>query len=316
MKLKRLFLLTLVLFVGLTPAFSQRSSATRHLLTVNSNVANSQVFVNAVLQKGTTPMRLTLNSGSYSVTVRAPGYRDYVANINLNRNLTLNATLQPVTYALTINSNVRDSAVFINNQRRGNAPLRLNLQGGRYSIRVESDGYYPKNQVVQLERDSVINVSLEPMSFRLNITSNVQGAQVFIDGNETGNVPLRVEIEPGQHSIRVQAPGYYDYNQVLNLQEDTNINVNLRRQTATVSFFVREQFLNSNVKNPENMFTIYVDGRRIPAGQMDFFEVDAGEHIIRIETGGLAFEAEYVFEPGMGYGLELDMLLLLTPAEG
>jgi hypothetical protein len=388
MKIKKTAILLLVLLLAGTSAFAQtgasgsgRSATTRYLLTVNSNVRNSQVFINAVLQKGTAPMRLTLNSGTYNVTVRASGYQDYVANVNLSRNFTLNAVLQPITYALTINANilnatvfvnnqsrgtapvrldlqagryslrveapgyhphnqvvqfqrdavinaslepityaltvnssVRGAAVFVNNQSRGAAPLRLDLQAGQHSLRVEAEGYYPFNQVIQFDRDTVVSASLEPMTFRLNVTSNVQGAEVLLNGNKAGNAPMRIEMSPGQYNLRVSAPGYYEYNQVLNLSEDTNINANLRKQTATVGLVLPDNYLNATVKDPRGQFSLSVDGKRIASGQTAGFEVDAGQHIVRIETGGLAFEAEYVFEAGMAYSLELDFLLLLKPA--
>ncbi len=358
MKIKKYVILLLVLLLAATSAFAQtgasgsgRSATTRYLLTINSNVRNSQVFINAVLQKGQTPMRLTLNSGTYSVTVRASGYRDYVANVNLNRNMTLsamlqpntftltinstprgatvfvnnrprgaapvrlelqagrysvrveavgyhphnqvvqfegdaviNAALEPITFAVTVNSDVRGATVFVDNQSRGTTPVRLDLQAGQHSLRVEAAGFYPNNQVIQVERDTAINTSLTPMTFRLNVTSNVQGAEVLIDGSRAGNAPMQIAISPGQHTLRVLAPGYYEHNQVLDLRENTNINVNLRKQSASVGFVLPENYLNSKVKDPRGLFSIYIDGRKIPTGQTGSFDVHAGQHIVRVES--------------------------------
>ena len=389
MKIKKTVILLLVLLVAGASAFAQtgasgsgRSGTTRYLLTINSNVRDSQVFINAVLQKGVAPMRLTLNSGNYNVTVRAPGYQDYVASVNLTRNFTLNVTLQPITYALTVNANIRNATVFVNNQPRGAAPVRIDLQAGRYSLRVEApgyhphnqvvqfqgdtvisatlepvtyaltvnssvrgatvfvnnqsrgntplridlqagqhslrveaDGYYPFNQVIQFDRDTVVSASLEPMTFRLNVTSNVQGAEVQLNGNKAGNAPMQIEVSPGQYNLTVTAPGYYTYGQILNLGENTNINANLRRQTATVTVMLPDNYLNATVKDPRGQFSLSVDGKRIPNAQTGGFEVDAGQHILRIETGGLAFEAEYLFEAGEAYSLALNVMLLLNPSE-
>ena len=385
MKIKRVIPLMLILLLAGASAWAQTrtETPTRYLLTVNSNVRGAQVFVNAVLQNGSTPLRLTLNTGTYSITVRAAGYRDYVANINLSRNLSINANLQPVLYALTVTSNVRGSTVYVNNQSQGVAPVRVNLRGGQYAIRVQAAGHHEHNQTIQLEHDTTVNAVLQPtaytlgisanvqgavvyvdgnrigvtpiqleadpgsheirieaegyhsysetirvtsdtsiradlelMTFRLNITCNVQGAEILINEERIGNAPFRIEVAQGQYALTVRAPGFYEYNQLLYVTENTNVNVNLRKQSAEVEFIIPEHFLNNSVKDPLRLFNLYIDGRKIPSAQIHHFEVDAGPRLIRIETGGLAFEAEYVFEPGVPYVLEFGFQLLLKAADG
>ncbi len=322
MKFKRIFLLLLVFAVAGTVLYAQRSAtgsgrsgSSRYELRINSNVRNSQVLVNAVVQKGVTPMSLTLPAGSYSITVRAEGYRDYVANVNLNGNSTINANLQPITYSLTVTSAVQNSTVYIDGQARGRAPTRLSLSQGRYTVMVEADNYYPFTQEVTLNRDIAINAQLEPMTFTLNLTSNVQGAEVFLGNERIGRTPLQAQVNPGAYTLRVTAAGYFESSQAINIAEDFTINVSLRKLNSKVTFTVPREYLNPSVKNAIGQFQLYVDGARVRGSITQPFEVEVGEHVVRVVSGGFFFESRYVFEAGRDYILEFNPALLLKPAE-
>ncbi|MBN1686921.1 MAG: PEGA domain-containing protein [Spirochaetales bacterium] len=320
MKVKRIAIALLVFFVAGVTVFAQtgtsgsgRSGSGRYVLTIESNVRGAQVFVNAVLQKGVAPMQLTLAAGSYSITVRANGYRDYTANVNLTRDVTLNANLQPITYTLTVTSSIRESTVSVDGQARGRAPVRLSLPQGNYTVKVEASGHHPFVQLVNVTSDFTVNAQLQPVTFRLNVTSNVQGADVYLGGSAVGKAPLQIEVTPGTYVLLVSAPGYGEFTQVINMQENFNINVNLRKQIATVTLSIPQAFLNPAEKDPFRLFTLYVDGRRIAGSLSQPFEVEAGQRSIRVETGGIVFNAVYVIEPGKEYVLELNPVLLLSP---
>ena len=321
MKVKRIVLTLLLFAVAGATAFAQtgasgsgRSGSSRYVLTITSNVRGAQVFINAVRQKGVTPMELTLSAGSYSISVRADGYRDYVANLNLNRNMTLNANLQPITYNLTVTSSIRGSKVYIDGQGRGNSPVRLTLPGGRYTVLVETAGHHPFTQIVDLTRDLTVNAQLQAMTFRLNVTSNVQGADIYLGDGMIGKAPLHAEVAPGTYTLSVTAPGYFQFSQIIDINDNFNINVNLRKQTSRVSFTVPPANLNPAIKDPLRLFTVYVDGKRILGSLAGQFEVEAGQHIVRVETGALVYEAQFLVEPGQDYLLEISPIVQLRPA--
>ncbi len=321
MKVKRIVLTLLLFAVAGATAFAQtgasgtgRSGSGRFVLTIESNVRGAQVFINAVQQKGVTPMQLTLPAGSYSVSVRAEGYRDYVANLNLTRDMTLSANLQQITYSLTVTSSVKGSTVYVDGRAQGNAPVRLDLPKGSYTVMIEAAGFYAFSQVVDLSRDMSVNSQLQPMTFRLNVTCNVNGANIFLGDGLIGKAPLQIEVSPGTYTLRANAPGYFEFSQIINLQENFNINVNLRKLVAQVTFTVPAAYLNPMVKEPLKTFTLFVDGKRIPGTITEPFEIEAGEHLVRLETGAIVFEARYMFEPGLNYLLELGPIVLLKPA--
>lgn len=55
------------------------------------------------------------------------------------------------SHALTVNSNIPDAKVYVNNTYKGNTPILLDLPTDEktYTIRVEAKGYIPYTEVLQ-----------------------------------------------------------------------------------------------------------------------------------------------------------------------
>lgn len=71
------------------------------LLTVNANVPKALVLVNN-MNRGNVPYSEYLPPGVYTVRVSARGFVDYVATVNLDRPVAINAPLTPVVMPSTI----------------------------------------------------------------------------------------------------------------------------------------------------------------------------------------------------------------------
>jgi hypothetical protein len=57
--------------------------------------------------------------------------------------------------------------------------------------------------------------------FILDITSNVPGGTIYIDGASTGlSTPAQVTLRPGQHRIQVNANGTWSDVQILSVESD------------------------------------------------------------------------------------------------
>lgn len=55
---------------------------------------------------------------------------------------------------------------------------------------------------------------------RVNVPGTIQGARLFIDGQEVGTLPVPVqEIAPGAHTIVVRRPGFTEFNQRVHIEE-------------------------------------------------------------------------------------------------
>ena len=282
-----------------------------HTLVINATVSNAVVFINAV-RRGDAPLRVTLESGKYNITVRAPGYRDFQTTVNLNRNTTLNAELEPKTYTLAIRSNISRSRVTVNNTARGVAPVNLELTPGRYSVQVTADGYDEFVRTVELSENTTMNVSLTRITYRLSIRANVEGARVFVDGENEGIAPVNLELPPDRYTLRITASGYNNHVQNIILGEDLILNVRLAAATATIRVAIPNNMLNSNVRSPKRLIQILVDGEE---QEEDEFELAAGTYTIGFVTGGIEIEREVEIKAGEEYTIRPSFSLIVREQE-
>jgi len=151
----------------------------QHKLNVNSNINGASVFLNEN-KIGNTPMSTMLQAGTYNIRVSHPGYTDYNSSINLNENKQIYANLQVMQYKLTINSNIKNAAVFINGNKMGNIPFSTLLSPGTYNILVKHQGFKDFNTTVNLMGDQTIFANMEPF-FGININIP-KGALLYING--------------------------------------------------------------------------------------------------------------------------------------
>jgi hypothetical protein len=125
-------------------------------LTVVANAPSATVMLNNV-PKGGTPYTEYLPPGQYTLRVSAPGYTDFVANVSLNKPMTMNVQLQrqlpPPTFSVIIppvyvnpdqgqgdRSRIR---IFVDGQQVNsrNEMERFQVPPGRHSIRVASGAF-------------------------------------------------------------------------------------------------------------------------------------------------------------------------------
>jgi len=187
-------------------------------LSVNAaNVKGAQVLINNN-PAGQTPFNAQLAPGSYSVTVRAPGFVDYVENFALNGPKAVNVTLQPQTFQLTVNSaNVKGAQVLINGNVAGQTPFATQMAIGSYSVTIRAPGFFDYAESFQLSGPKDINATLQPQiaTFQVtlpaaNINTDVKGGhwsqiQVYIDGElqkgQTG------QVSPGKKMVKISSGG-------------------------------------------------------------------------------------------------------------
>ena len=129
-----------------------------------------------------------------------------------------------------------DAAVFIDSSYRGETPLTIELDEGRYTILLEREGYNPYTIIMNVSpgEKKDVTVTLEPEraleKALLSIDSHPD-ATVFIDRSYRGETPLTIELDEGEHEIEIQKEGYKSYIEVIKLSsgEDLHITVTLPR---------------------------------------------------------------------------------------
>lgn len=198
--------------------FQMKKAVQEYTLSVTSNVARAKVYVNNA-ERGTTPLKISLEEDTYTIEVKATGYNDYSSTVRLNRDTTINAKLeaQKRIYSLTITSNVRQSKAAINGEEQKNfVPLSIPLEEGRYTITVTARGYLPYEVTIVLNRDTKIDAVLrvpEP-TVRIIIPEGILDSSkrnpenqidVYVDGRKQKEFEFTVT--RGWHKIRIVSGG-------------------------------------------------------------------------------------------------------------
>ena len=123
----------------------------------------------------------------------------------------------PSTYTLTINSNVRTAAVFINgNEQKDSLPMTLTLSPGTYQVQVRAAGYLDFSQSVNLNSNQTVNANLQPATAQVSLNlpaaildrtvSNAAAqVQVFVDNRQVSGTSF--EVNAGRRTIRVRSGG-------------------------------------------------------------------------------------------------------------
>ena len=235
-------------------------------LTIRVAVPNARIFVDGTDVTGTVPL---VTSGSHAIRVQAPGYADYNATVNVLASMSFDVALQPAL-ALQVIVNVPNAAITVDN-----VPLQGNVayvSRGPHSLNVHADGFADWNGMVNVQGTMSFQVRLVPAGLPLTIRVNVPGAAIFVDGVDTqGTIPAVLR---GQHSIRVSAPGYQDYNQVVNVNGPLTLDVVL--QAAGVLLTV-----NANVPGA----TVTVNNA--PKGPVPYSEyLPTGMYSVRVTAAG------------------------------
>jgi hypothetical protein len=240
-------------------------------LTVMVNVPNARVLVDGTDVTGTVP---TVTPGDHQIQVTAPGYTMYSALVSVQAPATVNVVMQPAL-ALRITVNVPNAVITVDN-----VPIQGNIayvSRGPHSVNVHADGYSDWTGTVNVLNNMPFSVRLtpaRPAGFPLAIRVNVPNARVFVDNAEvTGSAP---PVAPGQHTVRVTAPGFRDYTAAVNVTAPMTLDVVL--QAAGVQLSV-----NANVPNA----MVTVNGT--PKGPAPYSEfLPRGTYSVRVTADGYA----------------------------
>jgi hypothetical protein len=108
---------------------------------------------------------------------------------------------------------------------------------------------------------------------RLTIQTEVEGAEVLVDEEMVGVTPLRpIEVEPGQHTVRVRKPGYTEFTDVVRVRPGENAEVSVDLMALSMVLTVRS--------DPDEA-RVFVDGTFRGTSPIEL-ELTEGRHTIRV----------------------------------
>ena len=207
-------------------AFSFPSWAT---LTSNSSVPGSFIQLEAVdlsdqIQPGAANIPLAtigltgLKGGSTPVLITVTEIDDDSGNL-------ISPSLQPGTFSvnvaqpvgtISVTSNPPGAEIFLDGADTGNVtPAAFgNIAPGDHTIAVSLDGFNPASMNVTVTAGSTSQADFQliriPQTGSISVTSSPGGAEISLDGTDTGKVtPFTFDnITPGDHNVAASLAGY------------------------------------------------------------------------------------------------------------
>jgi len=183
----------------------------------------------------------------------------------------------------------------------GETPLTLKgFDAGEHRIVVRKDEWYGV-KTINLNPDDLLKIMIpmEKGKGSIKIFTNEIGANVFLDGNEVGQTPIKVDnVTAGEHIIDIKKNGFFTVTQntIVSIGETQNISIQLDK-AATLSFTV----------NPNNA-TVSVNERKIISNDYRNYEVVAGEVDIQVEAPGYdVYHTKINLEPGTNKDVQVNL---------
>ncbi|UCF62878.1 MAG: serine/threonine protein kinase [bacterium] len=213
---------------------------------------------------------IKLPGGEYTISIEEPAYLPFDTTLVLKSGNSQNLSVsmqkkenlihseapaernmqdkQKIIFSdLTVRSEPSGANVWINNQPRGQTPLRLSeLVPQSYQIRIGKEGFENYETLMNLDpgKHEEILASLDVQISGINLITDPSGAQVFLNGKELKNqeTPLFLdEIPAGRYSLEIRKSGFSTLKEEIDLHPNQVLQINRRllQKKGTLSVHVR-----------------------------------------------------------------------------
>lgn len=225
-------------------------------IILNSEPQEAQIFLLGTNTGKVTPDSISnLEEGNYQIALRKTGFLDtaFTASVYEGLPTSLNIILKPVTNEgeVFFESEPPGAEIFLSNLSTGKiTPDTIkSLPAGIHEVTLKLNGYEDTTINITIIKDQLINkfVVLTKIIDRGNlfIESQPSGAQIFLEGNNTGDVtPDTISsLETGNYDLTLKLPGYYDTTFSMTVLKDqvVNKNIELTRIIERGNFFIQSQ---------------------------------------------------------------------------
>ena len=213
-------------------------------IVVRSQPEGASVRLNGA-DRGTTPCEIPdAPSGEHTLEVVKEGFESYTEKFAVRAQETreVSAILKPLPTVLNVVSIPNGARIYVDNQYRGDAPLKLtDLAPGPHKLRAELRGFELSSREVDVktQSDAVEEFRLQKNSGKIVIVTEPAGVKVFLNGEESGvtkestenplvSAPLELDtLPPGNYRVQLLRTGYLhtprnvtiSANQVIDLHE-------------------------------------------------------------------------------------------------
>lgn len=233
----------LVLLLALASLPATAAAQRRFRVTIDSVPQGAAIYLEdrEAGSQGNTPHTFQLAAGSYTFILELQGHEPLTRSVVVKKNATFTFTLtrKPSPASLSLSSagpDAQGATVKVNGKDTGKIPVTLALQPGRYLVEVSKEGFETWREWVdaQAAEKRHVVVSLVRAASGLGsllVSSNIMGAEVFVDGKRVDTAPALLEkLTPGKRTVEVRAPGYLIRQQEVDVEAGKTTKVTIELQ--------------------------------------------------------------------------------------
>lgn len=149
---------------------------------------------------------------------------DYVYNLpyKLEPGSVYELTLGIESATLIIRATPDEATIYIDDEKVGTGYVRTKVSvGAEHRYKVKCEDYFPKEgvEIFSTKTEKTLDVELEPNFGWITVTTNPEGADVYVDGKKVGVTPYVFEkIKRGNHKVEVKKERYATHVQMVTIQ--------------------------------------------------------------------------------------------------
>jgi hypothetical protein len=199
-------------------------------------------------------------------------------------------TRRGTKYKVRIDSAPQQAAIYLDGEQYGivgYTPWEGSLQRGDWTVIIKKDGYETVTRNVKVERNRRVQETFIPLvkkdepaklDVRGDADRNAIGAQVWVDGQMEGQIPVIITAGEGRHLIEVKKEGFQTFTQWIAVKEGEKVTVNpVLKEIEKVK--KGSILIEADVPGAE----VYIDGNRHPDSTPTLInDVIAGPHVIEV----------------------------------
>ena len=249
-------------------------------LEVKTNPPGAAIYLDAS-SVGISPVKIPdIPAGSHSLTITRDGYSTISKGVIIEKDKTalVDEILIEQTGNLKVTSApVQPARVLVDEQEKGETPLDVQgLKIGDHKIKVMHPDYeeFAGDFQVFYQQTTSLEAKLVAKPGKILVTSTPPGAGVYLDGRSKGETTLSLEVQPGDHKIRIKKDGFEDQSRDITVLPNKPYNLDVVLTSLARFFRLRIDFTScrwktrSGWKNyPSSVFPHPVRGGRRPRSE-------------------------------------------------
>ncbi len=280
----------------MTPTLRQDA---RGSILVDADVRGAEVWIDGKKHPDPTPTLVSgLAAGAHVIEVKSPGKPDWKQSVIIAANKTekISATLSPATGVIKILSNEEGATVYLDGKEMGQAPLQLTeVASGEHIIEIKKDGFTTAEQKITVvpTTNEVLKLNLvsqgAPTS-TVSVSSNVVGAQIFVNGENRGPVPQELALTAGDYVVEVKKAGQSTYRKRVTLAAGAEPMMIVAEMVAGGELRVLSTPVGASV---------LINGEEVGVTPLEGEVLAAGDHVVSVQLPGYqSYEANVGIKVG------------------